>query len=269
MDVTNQQNGPPKALRTVAATRYVTPLREGGSVPAIVEADDSGTYVLKFRAAAQGPKALVAELICGEVARALGLPIPELVLVDLDPVLGRSEPDPELQAPLRASAGLNVALDYLPGSIGFDPALGGSALPSLSSQIVWFDAFVANVDRTARNPNLLSWHKQLYLIDHGAALYFQHDWDTFVAHAHDRFVRIRDHVLLPFATNLAAADAALAPRLTPRVLQEIVAAVPDSWLGSDGPPEAARQEYLTFLSRRLEAPRLFVEEAAHAHAQLV
>jgi hypothetical protein len=257
------------SLRTVAATRYVTPLREGGSVPAIVEADDSGTYVLKFRAAAQGPKALVAELICGEVARALGLPIPELVLVDLDPVLGRSEPDPELQAPLRASAGLNLALDFLPGSIGFDPALGGSSLPPLSSQIVWFDAFVANVDRTPRNPNLLSWHKALYLIDHGAALYFQHDWDTFVAHAGDRFPLIRHHVLLPFATKVRAADAELAPRLSPRLFEQIVAAVPDSWLASDGPPEAARQGYVEFLSRRLAGPRLFVEEAANAHAQLV
>jgi HipA-like kinase len=255
-------------LRTVAATRYVTPLREGGSVPAIIEADDSGTYVLKLRGAAQGPKALVAELIAGELARALALPVPELVLVEVDPALSRSEPDPELQAPLRASAGLNVALDFLPGAIAFEPALRTPAA-ELASRIVWFDALVANVDRTARNTNLLVWHKQLHLIDHGAALYFHHDWAEFPARSGDRFAPIREHVLLPLAGELAAADAALAPLLTDELVRDIVAAVPDSWLTSDGPPEAARDAYAAFLSRRLASPRAFVEEAAHARAQLV
>jgi HipA-like kinase len=244
------------------------PLREGGSVPAIIEADDLGTYVLKFREAAQGPKVLVAELIAGEIARALGLPIPELVLVDLDPVLGRSEPDPELRAPLRASAGLNLALDYLPGATAFEPSRGAPAA-RLASEIVWFDALVANVDRTARNTNLLIWHKQLHLIDHGAALYFHHDWAGFAARSRNSFPQIRDHVLLPFAGELAAADMALAPRLTPGVVRDIVAAVPDSWLTIDGPPELAREIYAAFVSRRLEYPRTFVEEAADARAQLV
>jgi HipA-like protein len=244
------------------------PLREGGSVPAIIEADDLGTYVLKFRAAAQGAKVLVAELIAGEIARALGLPIPELVLVELDPVLGRSEPDPELQAPLRASAGLNLALDFLPGATAFEPARGAPPAP-LASEIVWFDALVANVDRTARNTNLLIWHKRIHLIDHGAALYFHHDWPSFAERSRSPFPQIRDHVLLPYASDLAAADAALAAKLVPEVVRDIVAAVPDSWLTLDGEPERARAAYTKFIERRLEPPRAFVEEAADARAQLV
>jgi hypothetical protein len=254
-------------LRTVTATRYVTPLREGGSVPAIVEADDLGTYVLKLRGAAQGAKALVAELIAGELARALELPIPELVLVEVDPKLARSEPDPEIQLPLRASAGLNIALDFLPGAIAFEPWRELSA--ELASRIVWFDALVANVDRTARNTNLLVWHKQVQLIDHGAALYHHHDWSTFVAHATSRFPQIRDHVLLARASALEAADAALAPRVNPALLDEIVAALPDQWLADDGDAESARRAYVSFLSRRVASPRAFVEEAAHARTQLV
>ena len=255
-------------LRTVAATRYVTPLREGGSVPAVVEADDDGIYVVKLRGAAQGPKALVAELVGAEVARALGLPVPEPVLVEVDPVLGRAEPDPELQVPLKASGGLNFGLDFLPGAIAFDPGLGAPPAP-LASAIVWLDAFLANVDRTVRNTNLLVWHKALYLIDHGAALYFQHDWDAFVSRAGSRFPQIREHVLLPFAGELEAADATLAARLDRPRIDAIVAAIPDAWLGSDGPAAAARATYAEFLSRRLAAPRAFVEEAAHARAQLV
>jgi HipA-like protein len=246
-------------VRTVAVTRYVTPLREGGSVPALVEADDLGTYVLKFRAAAQGPKALVAELIAGEIARTLGLPVPEIVLAELDPVLGRSEPDPELQAPLRQSGGLNLALDYLPGAIAFDPAMGAPDA-TLASRIVWFDAYVANVDRTPRNTNLLLWHKELQLIDHGAALFYQHDRETFLARSRSRFPQIRDHVLLPFASGLADADRALAPLLDEATLRAIVELVPESWLEG-----AARDTYVQFLTRRLAAPREFVDEAAHAH----
>src|SRR5215203_5620778 len=165
-------------LRTVYATRYVTPLREGGSLPAIVEADDLGLYVLKFRGAGQGPLALVAELIAGEIGRALGLKVPELVLVEVDAALGRNEPDPEIRDLLRASVGLNLALDYLPGSTMFDPAARDTADRDMASRAVWFDAFITNVDRTAKNPNLLYWHKVLHFIDHGAALYFHHDWDS-------------------------------------------------------------------------------------------
>jgi hypothetical protein len=255
-------------LRTIAATRYVTPLREGGSVPAIIEADDCGTYVLKFRGAAQGPKALVAEAICAEMARLYELPIPEPVLVEVDPVLGRSEPDPELRAPLRASGGLNFGIDYLPGAIAFDPALGAPA-PQLASRIVWFDALVANVDRTVRNTNLLLWHKQLYLIDHGAALFYQHDWAAFVPRSQSRFPQIRDHVLLPYAAELAAADAELAPRLDEAQVQAIVEGLPDDWLGSDGAVAEARAAYTSFLWQRIAGPRAFVEEAIHARAQLV
>src|SRR5256884_6655314 len=162
-------------MRTVGATRYVTPLHEGGSLPAIVEADDDGMYVLKFRGAGQGPKALIAELVAGELARAAGLPVPELVFVELDPDLARTEPDPEIQDLIRASAGLNLALDYLPGSVTFDPVAEKIA-PDLASRIVWFDAYVTNVDRTARNTNMLIWHRKLRLIDHGAAVYFHHSW---------------------------------------------------------------------------------------------
>ena len=255
-------------MRTVAATRYVTPLREGGSVPAVVEADDDGIYVVKLRGAAQGPKALVAELVGAGVARALGLPVPEPVLVDVDPVLGRAEPDPELQVPLRASGGLNFGLDFLPGAIAFDPALGAPS-PALASAIVWLDAFVANVDRTRRNTNLLVWHKELYLIDHGAALYFHHDWPEFVARAHSRFPQIREHVLLPFAGELEAVDRELGARLDAARLGEIVAAIPDAWLESDGPAAEARAAYVEFLSRRLAEPRAFAKEAADARAQLV
>ena len=178
-------------LRTVYATRYVTPLREGGSLPAIVEADDDGLYVLKFRGAGQGPLALVAELVAGEIGRTLGLKIPELVLIDVDAALGRNEPDEEIRDLLRASVGLNLAMDYLPGSIMFDPAAGDKADPATASQAVWFDAFVTNIDRTANNPNLLCWHKSLYFIDHGAAMYFHHNWQDIDTMARSRFPAIR------------------------------------------------------------------------------
>src|SRR3954466_3291729 len=184
-------------LRTVCATRYVTPLREGGSLPAIVEASDLGHYVLKFRGAGQGPLALVAELIAGEIGRALGLPVPEVVLIEVDAVLGRNEADPEIRELLRASVGLNLGLDYLPGSATYDAA-ADRVEADLASGIVWFDSFVTNVDRTPRNPNLLWWHKALYLIDHGAALYFHHNWPSLETMARSRFTPIRDHVLLPW-----------------------------------------------------------------------
>ncbi len=187
-------------LRTVEVTRYATPLREGGSLPAIVEADDLGTYVLKFRGAGQGHKALVAEVIAGELARFLGLPVPEIVLARLDPELARAEPDPEIQDLIRSSAGLNLALDYLPGSLGFDPLVEPPG-SSLASRIVWFDALVANVDRSIHNTNLLVWHDRLWLIDHGAALYFHHTWKNPREAAKRPYAAAANHVLLPLVTS--------------------------------------------------------------------
>jgi hypothetical protein len=181
-------------LRTVTATRYVTPLREGGSLPGLVEADDDGLYVLKFRGAGQGLKALIAEVIAGELARALGLAVPEIVLMEVDPALGAAEPDPEIQDLITGSAGVNVALDFLPGSMPYTPAAGTQPSPELAAEVVWLDALVSNVDRTPRNPNLLVWHERMWLIDHGAALYFQHrDWDP-EADARRPFPAIADHV---------------------------------------------------------------------------
>ncbi len=253
-------------MRTIAATRYVTPLREGGSLPAIVEADDEGMYVLKFRGAGQGAKALIAELVAGELARALGLRVPEIVLVEVDADLARTEPDPEIQHLIRASAGINLALDYLPGSISFDPVVDQPAAP-LASAIVWFDALVSNVDRTARNTNLLLWHRELWLIDHGAALYFHHDWDGYMERATDPFPRIRDHVLLPFATALREADARLGALVTRDVVERVVAMIPGTWLAVDAPfadAAAHRAAYARYLCRRIEAPHAFLEEALRA-----
>ena len=252
-------------LRTVTATRYVTPLREGGSLPAIVEADDLGTYVLKFRGAGQGRKALVAELLAGEIARLLELPVPEIVLARLAPELGRAEPDPEIQDLLRASAGLNLALDYLPGSLGFDPLVEPPG-PDLASRILWFDALVTNVDRTPRNTNLLVWHGKLWLIDHGAALYFHHNWpgrehadgSALLAAGRRPFAAARDHVLLPFAGAIAEADVALAPLLTTRALRGVVDLVPDEWLAGEpgfGDADEVRSAYVAYLTARLEGPR--------------
>ena len=259
-------------LRTVRATRYVTPLREGGSLPAIVEADDLGLYVLKFRGAGQGPLALAAELIAGEIGRVLGLNIPELVFVDVDSALGRNEPDEEVRDLLRASVGLNLALDYLPGSVMFDPAAGDKAPADLASRAVWFDAFVTNVDRTARNPNLLSWHKSLYFIDHGAALYFHHDWQNVLQKAESPFRPIRDHVLLPWAAAIEEADRFLRPLLTAPVISHILELVPDDWLlpapGVESPPQK-RAGYVEYFLHRLEAAPNFVQEAMRARAELV
>jgi hypothetical protein len=261
-------------LRVVNATRYVTPLREGGSLPAIVEADDSGMYVLKFHGAGQGPKVLVAELIAGELARAAGLPVPEIVAMELDPDLARTEPDAEIQQLIRASGGLNLALDYLPGSVTFDP-LVDQPDAALASAIVWFDAYVSNVDRTPRNANMLMWHHKLWLIDHGAALYFHHGWradQNIDNRSADAFTAIKDHVLLRFATGLREADAALSARLTPAVIEGVVALLPDAWLAVNSPfatAGAARAAYTQHLTRRLVAPRAFAEEAIRARSALV
>jgi hypothetical protein len=254
--------------RTIRVTRYVTPLREGGSLPAIVEADDDGMYVLKFRGAGQGPRALVAELVSGEIGRALGLPVPELVFADLDPELARTEPDPEIHALILDSAGLNLALDYLPGSVSYDPIVH-SPEPELASRIVWFDAYVTNVDRTARNTNMLWWHRRLWLIDHGATLYVHHaaDWESDPGRARDRFALIRKHVLLPHARMLEAIDESMAQRLEPDMLRTIVDWVPASWLEADEPGRDVaprRAAYVRYLLERAAAPRPFLEEALRA-----
>ena len=252
-------------MRTVTATRYVTPLREGGSLPAVVEADDDGLYVLKFRGAGQGAKALIAELLAGEIARSLGLPVPEIVFVELDTDLARTEPDPEIQDLIRASGGLNLGLDYLSGALAFDP-LADRTDPDLASRIVWLDAFVTNLDRTVRNTNMLVWHRRLWLIDHGAALYFHHAGLDDPAAALNPFPLIRDHVLLPRADRIAAVDADLAARLTRPLLEGIVGEVPAAWLAADrASVGAARAAYLDHFVRRLTAPRAFVTEAIRAH----
>lgn len=255
-------------LRTVVATRYVTPLREGGSLPAIIEADDDGMYVLKFRGAGQGPKALIAELVAGEIGRVLGLPVPEIVLVELDPDLARTEPDPEIQHLIRASAGLNLALDYLPGAVMFDP-VAQRPTADLASAIVWFDAYITNLDRTARNTNMLIWHRQLHLIDHGAALYAHHSGDDLEARSEDPFTMIKDHVLLPLASELRDADARLRLLITRAQIERIVALVPEAWLTHDSPANAAnhrRTAYVNYLRRRCEASQTFLEEAIRARA---
>lgn len=259
-------------IRTVNATRYVLPLREGGSLPAIVEADDLGLYVVKFRGAGQGPLALVAELIAGEIGRALGLRVPELVFIHIDPALGRNEPDYEIRQLLRASEGLNLALDYLPGSTMFDRAARDNVTPAEASLVVWFDAFTQNVDRTPRNANLLMWHRKLYLIDHGAALFFHHNWATMQQKADAPFAEIANHILLPYARQIAAAAETAKSRLNESVMSEIVGQVPDAWLDavpSDESAGAKRAAYVDFFLRRLAASPTFTEEAMKAHARLI
>ncbi len=252
-------------VRTVHVTRYVTPLREGGSLPAIVEADDDGMYVVKFRGAGQGARALIAELVSGEIARALGLPVPELVFAELDADLARTEPDPEIFALIRDSAGLNLGVDYLPGSVMFDPVVEKPAA-DLASKIVWFDAYVTNVDRTARNTNMLLWHRRLWLIDHGASLYFHHTpgWETGPDRARDAFPMIKDHALLRRAALVGDVDEAMAQALTPDIIAGIVDLIPDEWL-RDGPSGGGENElrsaYRRYLVDRLAAPRAFAEEA--------
>jgi hypothetical protein len=259
-------------LRTVTATEYITPLREGGSLPAVVQADDGGLYVMKFVGAGQGPRALIAELVAGEIGRALGLQVPEIVFVKLDPLLARSESDAEILDLLKASAGLNLALRYLPNAFAFSPLLEPPPGPALASEIVWFDAYVTNIDRTPRNVNLLIWEKSLWLIDHGASLYFHHHWNDYLSHSRTPFPLVKHHVLLPFAAELPEADSRLRPRLTPRVVERIAGFIPDAWLGDeprfDG-PAAHRRAYVDYLLSRLEAAPVFVEEARHARAKLV
>ncbi|MFV8372228.1 HipA family kinase [Flavobacterium sp. LB2P74] len=258
-------------LRTVNVTRYITPLREGGSLPALAEADDDFKYVLKFKGAGHGVKALIAELIGGEIARVLNLKMPELVFANLDEAFGRSEGDEEIQDLLQGSQGLNLALHYLSGAINFDPVVT-LVDPKLASQIVWLDAFITNVDRTFRNTNMLIWHKELWLIDHGASLYFHHSWTNWKKHAQSPFALIKDHVLLPQATLLSETDAIFKKILTDDVLQNIVNLIPEVWLNwedTDETPEAIREVYFQFLSIRLNHSEIFINEAQNAREALI
>jgi hypothetical protein len=258
-------------LRTVHATRYVTPLREGGSLPAIIEADDDGLYVLKFKAAGQGTKALIAELIGGAIGRALGLRVPEIVFVELDAALGRNEPDYEIRELLTKSEGLNLALDYLPGSITFDPKANGNVDRNLASMIVWLDAYLTNVDRTPRNTNMLMWHKNLWLIDHGAALFFHHSGQPYAEKALSPFTQIKDHVLLPAADALDDADQLAKESLSEDFFDAVLREIPDEWLGSPVYPtvDEHRAAYVHYLVTRLGSSSVFLEEARRAHARLV
>ena len=246
-------------------------MREGGSLPAIIEADDDGMYVLKFRGAGQGPKALIAELVAGELARASGLPVPEIVLVELDPELARTEPDPEIQDLIKASAGLNLALDYLPGAVMFDP-VAEKPDADLASSVVWFDAYVTNVDRTARNTNMLMWHRRLWLIDHGAALYFHHTWNNYRERSREPFTQIKNHVLLRFASSLREVDSKMRGQVSSDIIGSIVKLIPDVWLAGDssfGGPNQHRDAYIEYLQSRLEPPHAFLEEAIRAQSLYV
>jgi len=253
-------------LRTVNVTRYITPLREGGSLPALAEADDDFKYVLKFKGAGHGVKALIAELVGGQIAKALKLQLPELVFANLDEAFGRTEADEEIQDLLQGSQGLNLALHFLSGAITFDPVVT-TVDAKLASQIVWLDSYITNVDRTFKNTNMLIWHKELWLIDHGACLYFHHSWNNWEQHAKSPFALIKDHVLLPQASLLKEVDTEFRTLLTPEILEEIVNTIPLEWLqweDTDETPEALRNVYLQFLQTRLNHSEIFVNQAQNA-----
>ena len=259
------------AIRIVNVTRYVTPLREGGSLPAIVEADDGFLYVLKFRGAGQGVKALIAELIGGEIARTLGLRVPEIVFANVDTAFGRTEPDEEIQDLLKASVGLNLALHYLSGSITFDPTVN-TIDTKQASQIVWLDCLLTNMDRTVRNTNMLSWHKELWLIDHGACLYFHHNWQNYEEQALRPFVLVKDHVLLPQASQLEMVDAEYHDLLTNDRIRSIVDLIPEEWLATDPSFKSTvehRQAYIQFLESRFAHSAIFLKEAQYAAKSLI
>ena len=258
-------------LRTVNVTRYIIPLREGGSLPALAEADDDFKYVLKFKGAGHGVKALIAELIGGEIARVIKLKMPELVFANLDEAFGRTEADEEIQDLLQGSQGLNLALHYLSGAINYDPVVT-VVDAKLASQIVWLDAYITNVDRTFRNTNMLMWHKELWLIDHGACLYFHHSWNNWEKHAQSPFALIKDHVLLPQASLLEEVDSEFKAILSLEVLQSIVNLIPEQWLiweDSEDTPEVIRNVYLQFLSTRLNYSEIFINEAQNARKTLI
>jgi hypothetical protein len=258
-------------IRTVQVMRYVTPLREGGSLPAIAEADDGFLYVLKFRGAGQGAKALIADFIGGEIARTAGFKVPEIVFANLDEAFGRTEPDEEIQDLLRASGGLNMGLHYLSGAITFDPAV--TKLDSgISSRIVWLDALLTNVDRTAKNTNMLTWHNELWLIDHGASLYFHHSWSNWKEHSEKPFAQVKDHVLLKQASEIEKAGTELTALLTEDKIKAIIEAVPDDWLNATDDKETTaekREVYINFLTNRIKHSAVFVNEANHARQSLI
>lgn len=257
-------------LRHQNLTRYIAPLREGGSLPTLGEADDEFQYVVKMRGAGHGPKALISELIGGEVARALGFKVPELVMLNLDEAFGQTEGDEEVQDLLKASRGLNLGLHFLSGSFTVDPYVN-EVDPDLASRIVWLDAFLTNVDRTVRNTNMLWRRGELWLIDHGASLYFHHNWGDVDKAARTPFAYIADHALLARATRIEEADKAMRQRITPRTLGKIVDLIPDEWLqwpGTDLTPAQLRDGYKQFLTTRLANSRLFVDEAIKAHNNL-
>lgn len=264
----NDKQGQP---RTVNVTRYVTPLREGGSLPAIAEADDDFLYVLKFRGAGQGVKALIAELIGGEIARAVGLKVPEIVFANLDTAFGRTEPDEEIQDLLKASVGLNLALHYLSGAITFDPAVT-KVEASLASKIVWLDCLLTNVDRTPRNTNMLTWNKELWLIDHGASLYFHHSWQNWEDQAKRPFVQVKDHVLLPWASGMEKAGEIFHKVLTAERIRAIVDLIPIEWLTGGAfaeSPEQVKDIYSKFLTIRMANSDIFVKESQHARSSFI
>ncbi len=258
-------------IRNVSVTRYITPLREGGSLPAVADADDGFKYVLKFKGAGHGVKALIAELLGGEIARALGLKIPELVFADLDEAFGRTEADEEIQDLLRGSEGLNLGLHFLSGAINFDPVVT-DVESRMASQIVWLDAFITNIDRTFRNTNMLIWHKELWLIDHGAAFFFHHSWDNWEKHAKSPFVYVKDHVLLPKATLLEEVNESSKKQLPEAKLREIVNLIPEVWLQWEDVEENAeqiREIYAQFLITRLAHADIFTKEAQDARKSVV
>lgn len=259
-------------IKTLTATEYIEPLREGGSLPAIVQADNDQLYVMKFIGAGQGPKVLIAELIAGEIARAAGLTVPEIVFLTLDPVIGRSEPDAEIQDLLHASTGLNIGFQYLDHASAFNMLLSPRPEPRLASEIVWFDAFITNVDRTPRNVNMLIQNRQLWLIDHGAALYFHHEWQDYLKKSESPFPLIKDHILLSLASELDEIDAVMRQRLSPALIEAVVEALPEEWLQTDTPfsnPAEHRTAYREYLLHRLEHSQNFVVEAKHARAKLL
>lgn len=258
-------------LRTVNVTRYITPLREGGSLPALAEADDDFKYVIKFRGGGHGSKALIAELIGGITAKTLGLPVPELVFVNLDEAFGQTEGDEEIQDLLRASRGLNIGLHFLSGALMYDPVISG-ADPKLASQIVWLDAFLTNVDRTVKNTNMLMWKKELWLIDHGSTLYFHYSWTNWEKHAISPFPQIKDHVLLKYASKLAETDKKFREILTDEKISDIVELIPDTWLhweGQEDSPTEIKKVYKEFLIRRRDHSGIFTNEAENARKTLI
>jgi hypothetical protein len=263
-----EENDP---VRTVKVIRYVTPLREGGSLPAIAEADDGFLYVVKFRGAGQGPKALIADLLGGEIARACGLKVPEIVFAVLDESFGRTEPDEEIQDLLRASEGLNLGIHYLSGAITYDPAVNKRINATMASAIVWLDALLINVDRTVRNTNMLTWRNELWLIDHGASLYFHHAGGDPKMHAMKPFVQVKDHVLLPYATGIEEADKNMRVLLTPEKIRSIVALIPGEWLTAEEgkTPDGMREVYAIFLLERINHSAIFVNEVIHARESLI